>query len=123
MGDWLKTFYDTDQVATKALAQPERGFTINGDGIILFQGRVYVPQGARRKFVKEQHKLLAHGHQGIRKTYNRVLRDYYFLGMRKVIEEIVTSCNLCQKSKLARHAPYRTLKPLDIPNRAWKSIS
>jgi hypothetical protein len=53
MKEWIKSFYESDPVAQRAQAQPERGFTINDEGLILFQGRIYIPQGARREFVRE----------------------------------------------------------------------
>jgi Integrase zinc binding domain len=59
----------------------------------------------------------------MQKTYERISRDYYFPRMRKVTEEVVTNCDLYQKSKAARHALYSTLKPLDVLDRAWKSVS
>jgi hypothetical protein len=77
----------------------------------------------RQDFVREQHSLPAHGHQGIARTFDRLARDYYFPGMRKVVEAVVTECDLCNKSKSSRHAPYGLLRPPPTSNKAWKSIS
>ena len=49
--------------------------------------------------------LLAHGHQGIAKTFERIARDYYILRLRMIVEEIVNNCNLCQKTKGSNYAP------------------
>jgi hypothetical protein len=43
MKEWIESFYESDPVAQRAQAQPERGFTINDEGLILFQGRIYIP--------------------------------------------------------------------------------
>ena len=43
--------------------------------------------------------------------------------MRKQVETTVSECNLCNKSKSGRHAPYGLIKSPDTPNRAWKSVA
>ena len=43
--------------------------------------------------------------------------------MRKLVEAVVTECDLCNKSKSSRHAPYGLLKPPPTSDRAWKAIS
>src|SRR5260221_7724626 len=35
----------------------------------------------------------------------------------------VKGCDLCQRNKSSRHAPYGDLNPLEIPSRNWESIS
>ena len=64
----------------------------------------------------EQHVLLAHRHQGIVKTIERLLRDYYFLGIRKIVTRIVIEYDTYIRNKAARHAPYSKLKSLDTPS-------
>ena len=104
------------------MQKPEQNFT-TVDGLILFYGKVYIPQGIRKQFVKEQHELKAHGHQGIRKTMERLARTYYFPGMRKMVEEVIGNCDTCIRNKSSRHAPYGLMKSPDTPARAWKSIA
>ena len=36
--------------------------------------------------------------------------------------DYVVSCDLCQRSKVARHKPYGLLQPLPVPNHPWKDI-
>lgn len=36
---------------------------------------------------------------------------------------MVRECDICQKSKLNRHTPYRLLKSPPTPNRVWSSIA
>jgi hypothetical protein len=43
--------------------------------------------------------------------------------MRKQVETVVSECDLCNKSKASRHAPYGLLQPLPVPQKAWKSIA
>jgi len=53
----------------------------------------------------------------------RLVRIYYFLGMRKMVEEVIENCDTCIRNKLSRYAPYGLMKSPDTPARAWKSIA
>jgi hypothetical protein len=115
--------YAKDQVALRALKGEETGFTKDSSGTILFHGKVYIPSTIRTTFVKEQHELPAHGHQGVAKTMERLSRTYYFPGMRKLVTRIVTGCDTCIRNKASRHAPYGQLKSPTTPSQPWKSIA
>ena len=43
--------------------------------------------------------------------------------MWKSVKEFVTMCDICSRSKIPRHRPYRLLRPLEIPKKPWTSIS
>jgi len=43
--------------------------------------------------------------------------------MRETIKQYVKSCDICQRTKVVRHAPYGLLKPKEAPDQPWKSIS
>ena len=119
----IKNAYTKDECASRVLKEPTDGFAIDLQGLLRFKGLVYIPSGIRKQFVREQHSLPAHGHQGIARTFERLANDYYFPGMRKHVETVVTECDLCNKSKSNRHAPYGLLQPPPVPIGAWKSIA
>lgn len=98
-------------------------FSKNNQGLILFQGRIYIPSSVRKAFVTEFHGLPAHGHQGIAKTLARLSRHYYFPGMRKTVKETVSGCDTCIRNKANRHAPYGLMKSPNTPSQPWKSIA
>lgn len=120
--EWIRSNYDKDPIAKEARERPTGPFTCE-DGTILMKGLVYIPQGIREEFVKQEHEHPAHGHQGIRRTKERMMRNYYFPGLAKTVEKVITNCDTCIKSKPARHAPYGMLKSPDMPTRAWTSIA
>jgi len=43
--------------------------------------------------------------------------------MRNTIKQYVKNCDICQRTKVVRHAPYGLMKPNEAPDRPWKSIS
>jgi len=43
--------------------------------------------------------------------------------MRNTIKQYVKNCDICQRTKVVRHAPYGLMKPNEAADRPWKSIS
>ena len=84
---------------------------------------VWIPTGLRQAVIKKIHEHPSSGHQGIRKTLERVKRNYDCPNLRKEVEETVNNCTICGRNKTARHKPYGGLKPLPIPDKPWDSIS
>ena len=112
---WLG--YANDPVVAEQRRQLGEGFAFTLGGALLFQERIYMPTRDRVRFVKEFHGAMAHGHQGIAKTLSRLSREYYFPGMRKVVKDVVSSCNTCIRNKATHHAPYRLMKSPETPPR------
>ena len=70
------------------------------------------------------HDVLTEGtHMGYDKTYNKIVSGYYWPKMSREILKFILSCNVCQKSKVKQHAPYRMLKPIPIPSQPFEVIS
>ena len=57
------------------------------------------------------------------KTIEQITRNFYFSGLRKIVQKVVSQCDLYIRSKAARHTPYEYLQPLKAPKRPWQSIS
>jgi hypothetical protein len=101
----VKLYYDSDPTAKCVLESESEGFTIENN-IIYFQGKIYIPAAMAKPFTREYHELPAHGYQGIAKTHARIRKDYYFLRMSQIVEEVIGKCDTCIRNKSARHAPY-----------------
>jgi hypothetical protein len=94
------------------------------DGLIYFQGLLYVPDGvARLQVLQHRHDARLAGHFGIRKTADLVARDYWWPQQWKFVRDFVRSCDTCARSKAPRHRPYGFLQPLPIPFRPWASLT
>jgi hypothetical protein len=119
----IKDVYAEDEYTLRILKEPTKEFDKDQQGLLQFNGLVYISTKIRQAFIQEQHSLPAHRHQGIARTFERMAQDYYFLRIRKVIKTVVTECNLYNKSKTNRHALYRLLQPPPTLPRAWKLVA
>lgn len=88
-----------------------------------YNDRLYVPAVLQRQLVEEIHAHPLHGHQGVAKTISRLRRSYDFPESRKIVQEIIKKCDICNKAKIARHAPYGELQPIPPPERAWQTVT
>jgi hypothetical protein len=59
--------------------------------------RVYIPASLRKPLLYEQHDDILGGHQGFRRTFERMKSKYYFPKMLKYVYEYCRTCKSCQK--------------------------
>ena len=85
---------------------------INNGLPIIYSNRVWVPPILRLNLIKDLHGYPIVGHQGIRKTLERIKRTYNYKGIKKDMIKIVSEYKDYARSKVARYKPYRELKPL-----------
>src|SRR5438128_10446424 len=74
------------------------------------------------KLIKDYHETSVAGHPGRAKTLELLARTYFWPKMRKKIDRFVRNCHTCQRSRTPRHAPFGILKPLSVPEGAWKDV-
>jgi hypothetical protein len=65
------------------------------DGLVLYNGRIVVPQAARRDILKKLHS----SHQGITRTKRRARQALYLPGMPNDIVLLVEGCQPCQQAR------------------------
>src|SRR5262249_47921248 len=95
------------------------------DGILMYKGLIEVPNNNELKLlilIKCHDDPLA-GHLGVFKTYELLKRTFHWPGSMKYTKKYVSSCDICQRNKMARHKKYGILRPLPIPDSPWTSIS
>jgi hypothetical protein len=92
---------------------------------LLYQKRIYVPDYAslKLKLIRDHHETPAAGHPGRAKTLELLARTYFWPKMRREVDRFVRNCHPCQRSRTPRHAPFGILKPLSIPEEAWRDVS
>ncbi len=91
--------------------------------ILTFQDLIYVSTRCRQEMIDDHHKSMIHEHQDSNKIIERISRTYYFLKMRKQVEDIIRKCNVCICTKHNWHKLYELLKSLSMLNCTWKSIA
>ena len=119
----IKEQLKQDKVIQGILAKEDKQGFEEHQGLVLFEGLVYVPKPLRERLIKEHHDPPVVGYPGIHKTLERLTTSYYFPGMRKAIEEYIKRCDICQRTKHLRHKPYGLQQSPKTPDRAWKSIA
>jgi len=99
--------------------------TIDERGCVLYQGRLWVPDvdHLRLQVIRQTHDQLAVGHPGVRNTLSVAGRAFFWPKMRKDVEQYITNCHTCRRSKAPRDKYNGLLQPLPIPQAYWKDIS
>lgn len=67
--------------------------------------------------------MLAAGYPRVAKTLELLSRQYTWIDQRKDVEIYIQNCHTCKRAKPTRHAPYGTLKPLEIPDQPWQHLT
>ena len=120
--DALKRALASDSTWTQALERGDRDWSVSND-VVLFRKKMYVPPSIRLSIIQSRHDSPLAGHFGAGKTIELITRDYSWPNLPRQVRLYVQGCDSCQRVKVAHHAPYGKLQPLDIPSRPWQSIS
>lgn len=100
------------------------GFRVQ-DELLLFHDRYYIGLQSKLKLplLKEFHETKSAGHCGTKKMMVGLSAMFYWKGMRKMVEDFVKSCLVCQQTKYSTQAPGGLLQPLSIPESVWEDVS
>ena len=95
------------------------------DRHLWYQGKIWIPndEELRMSLIRRNHDDLLAGDRGMAKTTELVSRQYYWPGLRETIKWHVKNCDICQRSKGVRQAPYGMLQSNEVPEQSWKSIA
>ncbi len=91
--------------------------------ILTFQDLIYVSTRCRQEIISDYYESIIHEYQNLNKIIKRIFKTYYFLKMRKQVEDIIRKCNVCIWTKHSQHKSYELLKSLSTSDHAWKSIT
>jgi hypothetical protein len=92
------------------------------DGIVLYQKHIYIPTN----FPLLQATLSAihnDSHEGIQRALHRLHRAFHVPSARKIVQDFVRACVVCQKNKTELLQLGGLLQPLPVPSAVWQDIS
>ena len=91
-------------------------FTLLSD-VVLYNVLVYVPDSEELKLwiLRMYYDTASAEHLGQAKTLELVTRNFYWPGMRKMVNKYVNACDTCARNKAPWHKPHGQLHPLPVP--------
>ena len=94
-------------------------------GLWYFGTRIYVPdvETIRTTLLERYHDGITAGHQGLRRTLERLSRFYYWPGIQDWVKDYVKSCDTCQRFNPDNQKPIGVLHPLPVPSRRFVDIA
>ena len=111
----VKAVEELKKVGVKTLKDEEWEIE---DGVVLKEGRIYVPEGElRREVIQLHHDTPVGGHGGRWKTTELVTRNYWWPGVTKEVRRYVDGYDACQRYKNRSEAPAGKLMPNAIPEK------
>jgi transposase InsO family protein len=122
----LKDCYDKDEPFAALLKRGLKRRVFHTRKGIFYRGeKLVVPPNPdiRQYVLSEMHDAKYSGHKGATKTYELVARDFWWPGLRKDVEQYVSTCLTCQRSKPNPWKVPGKLQPLQIPESKWSSVS
>ncbi|KKF92157.1 Retrotransposable element Tf2 155 kDa protein type 1 [Ceratocystis platani] len=132
----FRAAYDSDPVPRAALAailNPETSrlptLTLaecsEREGYLYVRDRLYVPESdaLKAELLRLYHDSPVSGHPGRSKTYDLLSREYYWPGIARYVARWVRQCHTCRRATPFRDGQKGLLRPLPIPERAWRDIS
>lgn len=95
------------------------------NGIIKFHNRIWLGSNPvlHEKVLHALHGSAVGGHSGIPVTYRRVKQLFAWPGLKKYVQNFVSSCVVCQQAKSERVKYPGFLEPLSVPQSAWQMVS
>ena len=95
------------------------------NGHLYYDHRLCIPPDDRLRtsLIQECHDTPLAGHLGGAKTLEQLTRRFYWKGMDAEVKQYVLTCVECQKNKPSQQLPGGQLMPLEIPPRAWHTVS
>ncbi|CAI5691564.1 unnamed protein product [Oreochromis niloticus] len=85
--------------------------------------QIVVPQSFRSQVLSLAHDHIMSGHLGITKTYNRVLRYFFWPGLKSDVAKFCRSCHTCQLAgKPNQVIPAAPLKPIPVVGEPFEHV-
>ena len=137
--DWLKealtTAYELDPLPTEVLEALDNDLPRHPQislaecsqksGLLFYRDKLFIPDHdeLKARLLQETHESPSVGHPGRSKTYDLLYKHFYWPGMWKYVDRWVKNCYTCRRITPTREGHQGVLKPLSVPEKAWKDLS
>lgn len=86
------------------------------------RAQIVIPLPVRGSVLKLAHERLA-GHTGVRKTYDRVTRQFYWPRVKRDVAKYIRSCHICQiTGKPNQKVPVAPLQPIPVVSTPFEHL-
>src|SRR3954466_16415812 len=110
---------EAERICAGLIEGPELpGWSLDQDGYLLREGKVFVPTACREEVLQENHTSRFAVHPGSTKMYSDLKRQYQWPGMKRQVAKMVAKCLTCQQIKADHRSPAEKLQSLKI--QVWK---
>ena len=82
-----------------------------------------VPQPLREKVMKLAHDSIMSGHQGVKRTYRRVVSNFAWPGMHGDVKRYCQSCDICQRTIAKGRVPKASLGKMPLIDMPFKRVA
>ena len=122
-----------DPINTSSLTKSDVGLWLKKDNTAKllqyrkphYNYRIVVPNvnNLRHRIMQNAHDSPAAGHRAAGGMQQNIRRDFWWPNWSTDIERYCKTCPVCQRTKYRTTVPYGLLKPLQVPDRKWGSVS
>ena len=92
----------------------EQGRTVN---------QLAVPKPLREKVMKLSHDDIMSGHQGVKKTYDRIIAHFFWPGIHGDVVRYCQSCDICQRTVAKGRVPKTPLGKMPLIDSPFKRVA
>nr|CAB3494457.1 unnamed protein product [Digitaria exilis] len=91
------------------------------DGMVTYDGRLYISPASPllAELVAATHE---DGHEGVQRTLHRLQRDFHSPNFRRLVQDFIRACSMCQRYKSEHLHPAGLLLPLPVPSLVWADL-
>lgn len=103
--------------------QAPKGYLMH-QGFLTYKGHLVIPPKSYliQKLLYEYHDTPLGGHSEDFKTYQRFAQEWFWPGIKKMVEQYFWACSVCQQNKASSLSPLELLQLLPIPCQIWEEI-
>ena len=110
------------QLSKKVIPKP---WMTQRNGLFFKGNRLYIPGylDIKMLIIEEIHQGMGGGHLRFKKTLEKVSRNYFWEQMPNSIQQFISSCDICQRTKSSTQKPFGMLNLIPPPSNKFDVYS